>query len=79
MMACSQLHYKMLLNVSPSGLSTFQYPETILPERWDLEQMYRAFDLDGDKIMGLKLRISDNVAGERGMYILKKALNWQNV
>ena len=74
MMACSQLHYKMLLNVSPSGLSTFQYPETILPERWDLEQMYRAFDLDGDKIMGLKLRISDNVAGERGMYILKKSL-----
>lgn len=74
MMADSQLHYKMLVNVSPSGLSTFQYPETILPERWDLDQLHRAFDLDREKLMGLKLRISDEVVGEQGNYILEQSL-----
>lgn len=74
MMADSQLHYKMLVNVSPSGLSTFQYPETILPERWDFDQLHRAFDLDREKLMGLKLRISDEVVGEKGNYILEQSL-----
>lgn len=74
MMADSQLHYKMLVNVSPSGLSTFQYPETILPERWDFDQLHRAFDLDREKLMGLKLRISDEVVGEQGNYILEQSL-----
>lgn len=74
-MSRAKLDYKMLVNVSPAGLSTFQYPEQIIPERWDIDQFRRAFDLDRDKLMGLKLRLSDEVVGNYGMDILERCLN----
>lgn len=74
LMSQSELHYKTLVNVSPAGLATFQYPEQIFPERWDLDQWRQAFDLDGKKLMGLKLRISDEVVGSHGMEILEASL-----
>lgn len=78
-MSRAKLDYKMLVNVSPAGLSTFQYPEQIIPDRWDIDQFRRAFDLDRDKLMGLKLRLSDEVVGNCGMDILERCLNLASV
>ena len=75
MMRGSRVRHKMLINVSPEGLITFQHPEIICPEKWDFDSFYKAFDLDKNEIMGLKLRLSDEVVGSKGIEILKASLN----
>ena len=52
MMRGSRVRHKMLINVSPEGLITFQHPEIICPEKWDFDSFYKAFDLDKNEIMG---------------------------
>lgn len=65
---------RLFLHVSPTGQVTHQYPETILPEKWNMEKFRDAFETYPDKILGLKIRISRNVFGDRGMCYLEKAI-----
>lgn len=74
-LAAGRMHWKMLLNVCPSGLSTFQFPEPLLPNAWDCNRFQRAFDLYGEHLLGLKVRLSDDVVGGRGFEILDSTLD----
>lgn len=74
MLGQMRVHGKMLINVSPEGLATFQHSEIIRPESWNRDAFKRAFDLYKRKLMGLKLRLSDEVVGKNGLRVLEEAL-----
>lgn len=69
-----RVHARMLVNVSPEGLATFQHQEVIKPECWDMDAFRKAFDLHKRELMGLKLRLSDEVVGKKGIEILEASL-----
>ena len=64
---------KLFLQVSPTGQITHQYPEILLPERWNLSKVEEAVELCGKRLLGFKLRIGEGVVGDRGVYLLEKS------
>lgn len=66
---------KMMLHASASGqIMTKQFSENIDPSVWNRDLFERAFEEFGDRIVGIKLRISRNVVNELGMRPLEEAL-----
>lgn len=58
---------RLYIHISPLGLSTRQYYAPLLPEKWDLDQFDRVFEKGGDKIRGIKMRVSTYVLQDQGM------------
>lgn len=52
------------LNIAPMGITCRAYAEKIFPERWDAAKLEDVF-ADCPELIGLKLRISDDVLGGR--------------
>lgn len=66
---------KMLLHASASGqIMSKQFAENINPDVWNIDLFERAFEQWGERIGGIKLRISRNVVGNLNMYPLEKAI-----
>ena len=66
---------KIMLHASAGGqIMTKQYSENIDPSVWNPDLFERAFEEFGDRIVGIKLRISRNVVQELGMRPLEGAL-----
>ena len=58
---------RLYIHISPLGLSTRQYYAPLLPEKWDLDQFDYVFEKGGEKICGIKMRVSTYVLKEQGM------------
>ena len=66
---------KIMLHASAGGqIMTKQYSENIDPSVWNPDLFERAFEEFGDRIVGIKLRISRNVVQELGLRPLEEAL-----
>ena len=66
---------KIMLHASAGGqIMTKQYSENIDPSVWNPDLFERVFEEFGDRIVGIKLRISRNVVQELGMRPLEEAL-----
>ena len=74
-LALCRIKTKFYLHISPTGQVTHQYPESIRPDKWNMEKFEEAVDTCGDKLLGFKLRVSRNVVGEDCLYDLEQALN----
>lgn len=71
----SKTRSKIMLNVSACGIvMPSQFPEPLDPECWDMRLFEDAFAQYGDRIMGLKLRVSKGVVKELGLEPLRKAV-----
>ena len=67
--------FKIMLNVSACGIiMPTQFPEPVDPALWNIDLFEQAFQLYGQHIMGLKLRINKGVVGALGLAPLEKAL-----
>lgn len=65
---------RMFLHVSPVGQITHQFPEPMLPDTWNMDKFQMAFDYGGERILGLKLRVSKEVVGDQGLKPLYRAI-----
>lgn len=65
---------KFFLHVSPTGQITHQYPESVRPDKWNMDKFADAVALCGDRMLGFKVRISRNVVGDECEYVLDSAL-----
>lgn len=65
---------KFFIHVSPTGQVTHQYPESLYPEKWNIDKFEEAFEVGKDKILGFKMRVSKNVVGTEGIKPLYAAL-----
>ena len=65
---------KLLLHVCPVGQANHQFPEPLHPDTWNMDRFAAAFEIGGDKIIGLKVRISKNIVKDDGAKIFYKAL-----
>lgn len=73
-LALCRIKTKFYLHISPTGQVTHQYPESLRPDRWNISKFEEAVEICGNRMLGLKLRISRNVVGSDGLYHLKKAV-----
>lgn len=74
-LAGQEIKTKIMLNVSACGIiMPTWFPEPLNPDCWDTEWFDEAFEDYGDKITGLKIRISKNVIGDLGIRPLEAAL-----
>lgn len=73
-LAAYRIKSKFFLHVSPTGQITHQYPESVRPDKWNMQKFADAAALSGDKMLGFKVRVSRNVVGEDCEYILESAL-----
>ena len=70
-----EMKTKIMLHASAGGqIMTKQYSENVNPDVWNLDLFERAFEEFGDRIVGIKLRISKNVVHELGMRPLEEAV-----
>ena len=60
----SRVRIKCYINVSPTGISTRKYPENVNPDFYDAERLQILFNKYPDELLGLKLRLSKEIAGE---------------
>lgn len=66
---------KIMLHASASGqIMSKQFAENIDPSVWNRDLFERAFETYGDRIVGIKLRVSKNVVGTLGMKPLEEAI-----
>lgn len=66
---------KIMLNVSACGIiMPTQFGEPVDPALWDVGLFDEAFAECGEKLIGLKIRISRDIVGELGLTPLKKAV-----
>lgn len=66
---------RLYIHISPLGLSTRQYYAPLIPEKWDLDQFDYIFEKGGDKIRGIKMRVSTYVLKDQGMKPFYEMLN----
>lgn len=66
---------KAFINLSPAGLPTSKYHENINPKHWDKAKLKRLLQRYPDVIMGLKIRISRDIADGQGSEVLKAAVD----
>jgi predicted amidohydrolase len=72
--ANSAVRIKAFLSVSPTGQATMKLDEDHDPRRFDEEKMETLFRDYPSELLGLKLRISEEVVGDLGLSPLVKAL-----
>jgi len=72
--ANSQVRIKSFLSVSPTGQVTMKYDENHDPRYYDQDKMAFLFKKYPDELLGLKLRLSQEVVGDLGFRPLIKAL-----
>jgi len=70
----SVVRIKSFLSVSPTGQVTMKYDENHDPKFFDEDQMKSLFGKYSDELLGLKLRLSQEVVGDLGFSPLIKAL-----
>ena len=68
------LKVRIYINVSPLGQSTSQFTEELSPESWSDDQFMRAFEYGGERILGLKMRVSRKIVKEKGMRSFEEGL-----
>ncbi len=73
-LATSLMNLKSLVNVSPAGLATRRFHEDLNPKYFDETKLLRLFKKYPDVLLGLKIRITKNIAGEHGLKPLEHAL-----
>ena len=56
------------------GQSTQQFTEQLLPEKWDFDQFESTFEYGQERIIGLKIRISQNIVREHKLKTLIKGM-----
>ena len=49
---------RIYIHISPLGLATQQFYEPLVPEKWDWGKFEYAFDQGGERIRGIKMRVS---------------------
>ncbi len=59
-----RVRIKCCLSVSPTGMSTRKYPENVNPDFYEREKLQRLFDRYSEELLGLKLRLSKEIAGD---------------
>ncbi len=66
---------KIMLHASASGqIMSRQFSENIDPSVWDLNLFEKAFRDCGDRIVGIKIRVSKNVVGPLGLKPLEEVV-----
>lgn len=58
---------RIYIHISPLGLATQQFYEPLVPEKWDMGKFECAFDQGGQRIRGIKMRVSNFLLNETGM------------
>lgn len=58
---------RIYIHISPLGLSSRQFYEPLLPEKWDMDQFAYVFEKGGENIQGIKMRVSTYVLKQQGM------------
>ncbi len=70
----SMVRIKSYLNVSPRGLITAKLDENLDPECFDEEKIQQIFAKYKNELLGLKIRISQEIVGDFGIEPLKAAI-----
>jgi predicted amidohydrolase len=71
----SLIRSKIMLHVSASGqIMSKQFNENINPDVWNFRLFEDAFGQYGNRIVGLKIRVSKDILGSYGLRPLRKAL-----
>jgi dihydroorotase len=65
---------KCYINVSPTGMSTRRHPENVNPDFYDSEKLRTLFDKYPDELLGLKLRLSKEIAGDMNAKPLEETI-----
>jgi len=71
----SRVRIKCYISVSPTGMSTRKYPENVNPDFYDGERLQILFDKYPDELLGLKLRLSKEIAGDMNARPLEETIN----
>lgn len=58
---------RIYIHISPLGLATQQFYEPLCSEKWDMNKFEIAFDQGGDRILGIKMRVSNFLLKDIGM------------
>ena len=58
---------RIYVHISPLGLATQQFYEPLTPEKWDIGKFEEVFDQGGDRIRGIKMRVSNFLLKDIGM------------
>lgn len=55
---------RIFVNASPLGQATLQFNEPLNPDQWDVKRMEYVFQQGGEKIVGLKIRLSKGIVSD---------------
>jgi len=72
--ATSQARIFSFINISPEGLIVSRYPEDLNPEHYDEARITELFQRYREQCLGLKVRLSKEIAGDLGSRPLERAL-----
>ena len=59
---------RIYIHISPLGLATQQFYEPLVPEKWDWGKFEYAFDQGGERIRGIKMRVSKFLLNDLGPF-----------
>ncbi len=69
-----RVRIKCCISVSPTGMSTRRYPENVNPDFYECEKLQTLFDKYPDELLGLKLRLSKEIAGDMNARPLEETI-----